>query len=113
MPKIVVQTIVTETMNTPAAVKTGRLLAASHSNIGNSSAPGTTVCQGSFGSKMITAVVAARSARTKKLSMSTWPRGGSRTAAAIPIKTDAMARMPRASDANQCSQVASIGVLGL
>ena len=50
-------------------------------------APGTIVCHGSCGSEMINPIIAASSARTKKLSKSSLRRGGSRTAAATPIKT--------------------------
>src|SRR6266481_1978423 len=46
MLKVIVQTIVSETMNAAAAANPGRQRAASHSRIGNSRATGTIVCHG-------------------------------------------------------------------
>src|ERR1700743_1198718 len=113
MPKIVVQTIVSDTMNAPAAAKTGCPRAASHRNTGNSSAPGTTVCHGCSGSETMIPVIAANTANAPVPSTISLRGGGARMAAANPITTGATATMPTASEANQCRQIVSIGTVGL
>src|SRR5262249_42897021 len=113
MPKIVVQTTVKATTKAPAAAKTGRQRAASHSSIGNSSALGTTVSQGWGGREMMIPVIPANSASAAPPSMSSLRGGGSRRAAAAPITRGASDMMPRASDANQCHQVVRIGAVGV
>src|SRR5580704_1035602 len=113
MPKIVVQTIVSDAMNAPAAAKTGWQRAASHSNTGNSSAPGSTVCHGCSGSETMIPVIAANTASAPVPSTISLRGGGLRTAAASPITNGATATMPTPSDANQCRQMVSIGTVGL
>src|SRR5215471_7082614 len=110
MPKVVVQTIESATMNAAAAAKTGRQRAASHSKSGNSRAVGAAVVQGSCGMKTTTALIAVSVASAKIPSMSSLVDGGSRTAEAIPMSNGATAMMPNASDAIQCSQIVSGGV---
>src|SRR6266853_4751528 len=113
MPKVIVQTIVSETMNAPAAASTGRQRAASHSRIGNSRATGTIVCHGFGGSETMMTVIAANATSATTPSMISLRGGGSRTAWARPMTSGATVMMPTASDANQCSQVVQIGAVGL
>src|SRR5262249_37563124 len=112
MPKTVVQTIVMETTNAPAAEKAGRQRAASHKKIGNSHVIGNTVSQGTRGSKMINPVITASAASANVPSMTSLRGDGRRTTAASPITNGATAMMPTMSDANQCCQVMSIGADG-
>src|SRR5215469_8517148 len=113
MPKIVVQTTAKDTMNAPAAAKTGRQRAASHRSIGNTSAPGTTVSQGSGGREMMIPVITSSSTSAAPPSTSSVRGGGSRTAATRPMMSGASNMMPIASDGTQCDQVVSIGADGL
>src|SRR5262245_38378723 len=113
MPKVIVQTIVSETTNAAAAAKTGRQRAASHSSNGNSMATGTIVFQGSGGSETTNPVIAASAASAPTPSISSHRGGGLRTAEANPIISGATVRMPRRSDANQCCQVVNIDAVGL
>src|SRR3974390_553740 len=113
MPKIGVHATVRETMSEPAAAKTGRQRAASHNNIGNSIAPGTTVSQSCCGSKKITvAVIAASAASATVPSVSSLRGGGSCRAAMNPITSGATMTTPTATDANQCGQTVKIGADG-
>src|SRR6516165_10014205 len=112
MPKIVVQTIVVETTNAPAAENAGRSRAASHNKIGNSQVIGNTVSQRERGSKMINPVIAARTTSAKIPSMTSLRGDGRRATAVSPITRGATAMMPIASDKNQCCQVLSIGAEG-
>src|SRR5215471_10163736 len=113
MPKVIVQTIVSETMNAAAAANTGRQRAASHSRIGNSRATGTTVSHGSGGSETMMIVITANAISATTPSMISLRGGGSRKASATPITSGATVMMPTASDANQCCQVVQIGAVGL
>src|SRR5215831_17550639 len=112
MPKTVVQTIVTETMNAPAAAKTGRQRAASHNNIGDSQAIGTTVSQRSCDSEIITAVIPASVVSAAAPSTSSLLRGCWRSAAARPIRSGATATKPIVLDVTQWCQMVRIGTLG-
>jgi hypothetical protein len=113
MPKIVVQTIVAETTNAPAAENAGRSRAASHNKIGNSQVIGNAVFQRSRGNKMINPVIAARATSAKIPSMTSLRGDGRRATAVSPIISGATAMMPTKSDANQCCQALSIGADGL
>src|SRR5262249_44802278 len=109
MPKVIAQTIASDTTNAAAEVKTGRQRAASHSTSGNSTPIGTRVFQGSGGSDMTIPVIAATTASAMPPSMISLCGGGSRMAAPIRTPSGATVLTPSASDANQCSQVVRIG----
>src|SRR6267154_5439601 len=113
MSKVIVQTIVSETMNAAAAANPGRQRAASHSRIGNSSATGIIVCHGFGGSETMITVSATNPASAATPSMISLRGGGSRTASARPITSGATVMMPTTSDANQCPHVVQIGAVGL
>src|SRR5258708_4601333 len=113
MPKVVAQTIVSETMNTAAAANTGWQRAASQ-RIGNSRDTGATISQGFSGSKTImTVIIAANATSIPTPSMISWRGGGARRASARLITSGATVMIPTAPDANQCSQVVKIGAVGL
>src|SRR6516165_8949915 len=112
MPKTVVQTIVMETTNAPAAEKARRQRAASHKKIGNSHVIGNIVSQVSRGSEIINPVSTASAASANMPSMTSLRGDGRRTTAATPITSGATAMMPTKSDANQCCQLSSIGTDG-
>src|SRR5215472_3990305 len=112
MLKTVVQTIVTDTMNAPAAANTGRQRAASHNNIGDSQAIGTTVSQRSCDSEIITAVIPASVVSAAAPSTSSLLCGRWRRAAASPISSGATAMKPIVLDATQCCQMVRIGTVG-
>src|SRR6516164_801482 len=101
MPKVVVQTIVRETMDAPAAVKNGRHRAASHNNIGNSSAAGTTVFQGSWGSEIIIPVKKVSAASAVTPSMTSLRGDGLRTMETNPINSGANVTMASVLEVNQ------------
>src|SRR5260370_26325504 len=113
MPKVIVQIIASETMNTAAAANPGRQRAASHARIGNSKAIGRTVFHGSGGNKTMMTVIAANTRSATTPSMISLRGGGSRTASARPITSGATGMMPTTSDANQGCHVAQIGAVGL
>src|SRR5258708_4733323 len=113
MPKVIVQIIVSETMNTAAAANPGRQRAASHTRLGNSKAIGRAVFHGSGGSKTMMTVIAANTMSAMTPSTISLRGGGSRKASATPITSGATVMMPMASDANQCCQVVHIGAVGL
>src|SRR5713226_7438882 len=114
MPKVIVQTVVSETMNAAAAANTGWQRAVSHSRIGSSRAAGRTVCHGSGGSKtMMTVITTANATSATTPSKISLRGGGSRRALARPIASGATVMMPTASDANQCCQVVQSGAVGL
>src|SRR5262249_45380502 len=114
MPKVIVQTAVSETMNAAAAANTGWQRAVSHSRTGSSNAAGRTVCHGSGGNKtMMTIITAANAASATTPSRISLRGGGSRRALARPITSGATVIMPMASDANQWCQVVQIGAVGL
>src|SRR5215475_1637783 len=114
MPKVIVQTIVSEAMNAAAAANTGWQRAVSHSRIGSSRAAERTVCHGSGGSKtMMTIITTANAASATRPSTISLRGGGLRRASARPITSGATVMMPTASDANQCCQVIHIGADGL
>src|SRR6516162_971534 len=112
MPKTVVQTIVMETTNAPAAEKAGRQQAASHKKTGNSHVIGNTVSQASRGSEIINPVSTASATSANMPSMTSLRGDGRRTTAASPITSGATAMMPTKSDANQCCQVMSVDADG-
>src|SRR5216684_4111718 len=113
MPKVIVQIIASETMDTAAAANPGRQRAASHTSIGNSKAIGRTVFHGSGGTKMMMMVSAANIMSVTTPSTISLRGGGSRTASARPMTSGATVMMPTISDANQCCQVVQIGAAGL
>src|SRR5260370_31438804 len=105
MPNVVVQTIVSATMKTAAAEKTGRQRAASQSNSGNSAVTDTTIVQVSRCRNMISPLIAVSVTSATTPSMRS-PRGdGSRVAEARPANSGATVTMPSASEANQWYQV--------
>src|SRR6267378_4344966 len=113
MPKVIVQMIESETMNTAAAANPGRQRAAIHTRIGNSKAIGRTVFHGSGGIKTMMMVNAANTTSATTPSTNSLRGGGSRTASARPMTSGATVMMPTASDANQWCQVVQIGAVGL
>src|SRR5213080_4015920 len=113
MPKVMVKTIVRETMNAAAEAKTGWQRAESHSSNGNSMAMGTPVFQGTGGRKTMTPVIPASVTSAAAPSISSLRGGGLRTAAASPTSSGAIARMPSRSDANHSYQVLKSGAAGL
>src|SRR5215472_8716934 len=112
MPRTVVQTIVIDTINAPAAAKTVPQRAASHNSIGNSQATGTTVSQRSCDSEIITVVIPASVMSAAIPSRSSLLRGCWRSAAASPISNGATAMKPIVLDATQCSQIVRNGTVG-
>src|SRR5260221_8970425 len=112
MSNVVVQTIVSETVNAAAAAKTGWHRAAIHSRIGNSTAIGSTISHGG-GSETTIIVVTANVTSAAMLSTISLRGGGSRSASARPITSGATVMTPKASDANQCCQMAQAGAVGL
>src|SRR5262245_51005794 len=112
MPKVMVKTIVRETMNAAAEAKTGWQRAATHSSNGNSMAMGTTVFQGAGGRKTMTPVIPASATSAAAPSTSSLRGGGLCMAAASPIISGAIVRMPSRSDANQSYQVVRNGPPG-
>src|ERR1700741_500850 len=109
MPKVVVQTIERLTMNAAAAAKTGRQRAATHNSGANSTATGPTVAKSSERRKIANPLTSASAATAKPPSTSSLQGGRSREADASSINSGATARIPRPSEANQCSQVVRIG----
>src|SRR5215467_5941731 len=59
IPKVVVQTMMLETRNAPAAAKTGGVRAASHSKTGNGQPTGSSTSQAFRGSETMTKVTIA------------------------------------------------------
>src|SRR6516164_3916908 len=112
MPKTVVQTIVIDTMNAPAAANTVRHRAASHNSIGDSQATGTTVSQRSCDSEIIIAVITASVVSAATPSTSSLLGGRWRSTAARPISSGATAMKPIVLEATQCSQIVGIGTVG-
>lgn len=111
MLNVVVQTTVSATIKAAAAANTGRQRAASHNSSGNSAAIGTTVAQGSLGTKMITPQSTISIASAAVPSMIS-PRGeGSRAEDISPISNGATVITPSASDVNQWYQMVSGGVV--
>src|SRR6516225_4974954 len=108
MWKTVVQTIVMDTINAPAAAKTVLQRAASHNSIGNSQATGTTVSQRSCDSEIITAVIPASVVSAATPSTNSLLRGRWRSTAARPISSGATAMKPIVLEATQCSQMVRI-----
>src|SRR5689334_19135655 len=92
-------------MNVAAEAKTGWQRAASHSTKENSIATGTTVFQGAGGRKTISTVIPVSATSAATPSISSLRGGGLRTAAATPIISGAIMRMPSRSDANQSYQM--------
>src|SRR5215471_20013068 len=113
MPKVIVQTIVSETMNAPAAAHAVAQRAAIHSMIGNSRATGTIVSHGSGGSETMMIVIAANDDSATTPSTILLRGGGARKTSVTPITNGATVMMPTASDANQCRQVVHIDAVGL
>src|SRR5215467_1935696 len=101
MPKVVVQTIVSETMSAAAAANTGWQRAASQ-RIGNSRNTGATISQGFSGNNTVMTVITAANATSATTpSMISWRAGGVRNASAKPITSGATVTIPTAPDANQ------------
>src|SRR5712691_10365444 len=98
MPKVIVQTIVSETMNTAAAANTGWQRAAIHSRNGNSRAGGSAGSHDSGGSKTVMAFITATTTSATMPSMISLG-GGLRRALAKPIISGATVMMPMASEA--------------
>src|SRR5262245_31929091 len=113
MPKAMLKTIVKQTMNAAAEAKTDPQRAASHSSNRNIRAMGTTVFQGTGGSKTMTPVITASAISAAAPSTSSLRVGGLRTAAASPTISGAIVRMPSRSDANQSYHVVGSGAAGL
>src|ERR1700719_3036310 len=111
-PSTAVETTVVETRKAAAAANTGRQRAVIHISMGNSTATGTTVSQGSCGSAIAMAVITASAANAMAPSMRSLRGGGCRTALASSITKGATITIPMASDANQCCQVVSISADG-
>lgn len=105
MPIVVVQTIASVTMNAAAAANTGRQRDEIHSRIGNSSAIGRTVVQGSIGNAIAMTLMTTSNASAVRPSIVSLGLGGSRAAEASPITSGAIVTMPSASEANQFCQV--------
>src|SRR5262249_35350236 len=112
MPRIVVNTIVIETTNAPAAENAGRARAASNAKAGKSQVIGNTVSQSLRGSKMIRPVTNAITRSPNVPSMTSLHGDSRRTAAATPTTSGATAIMPIKSDANQSCQLSNIGADG-
>ena len=113
MPKVVVQTIETLTMNAAAAAKAGRQRAASHSSGANNTATGPTLAKSSDCRKMASPLTSANAATVSAPSTSSLSGGRSREAEASSISNGATVIIPSPSDANQCCQVVNIGVVSL
>src|SRR6516162_1455625 len=101
-----------DTINAPAAAKTGRQRAASHNSIGDSQATGTTVSQRSCDSEIITAVIPASVVSAATPSTNSLLRGCWRRAAESPIRSGATAMKPIVLDATQWCQITRIGTVG-
>ena len=76
-----------------------------HSRIGNSSAIGRTVVQGSIGNAIAMTLMTTSNASAVRPSIVSLGLGGSRAAEASPITSGAIVTMPSASEANQFCQV--------
>jgi len=103
MPKVVVHTIVSATINAAAAANAGRPRAASH----NSRAIGTTAANDTQGRKITKVLVTVIAASATTPSRISFGGGGSRATVAAPISST----MPSASDANQCCQMVRLGTV--
>src|ERR1044072_6696865 len=101
MPNVVVQTIVSATMNAAAAAKAGLQRAVIHNKSGKSNAVGTTATHSSRGNKTMSPLVMVSITHTTPPSKTSFRGGGSRAADASPIRSGATVMMPSASDANQ------------
>src|SRR6516225_67752 len=112
MWKTVVQTIVMDTINAPAAAKTVLQRAASHNSIGNSQATGTTVSQRCCDNEIMTAVIPASVVSAATPSTNSLLRGCWRRAAESPIRSGATAIKPIVLDATQWCQMIRIGTVG-
>src|SRR5271169_3936086 len=99
MPKVVVQTIETLTMNAAAAAKTGRQRAASHNRGANNTATGPTVAKSSERRKIASPLASASAATAKAPSTSSLSGGRSRDADASSISNGATVIIPSASEA--------------
>src|ERR1700676_2663232 len=113
MPKVVVQTIERLTINAAAAAKTGRQRAASHNSGANNTATGPTVAKSSDRRKMANPLTSASAATAKAPSTSSLRGGRSREAEESSINKGATVIIPSPSEASQCCQVVSIGVVSL
>src|SRR5947209_17531765 len=102
MPKVVVQTIETLTMNAAAAAKTGRQRAASHSSGANNTATGPTVAKSSDRRKMASPLTSASAATAKAPSTSSLVEGRARAAEASSISNGATVIIHSPSEAHQC-----------
>src|SRR5262249_29201232 len=112
MPKVTVQTIVSEAKKAATAANTARQRAASH-RIGNIRATGATISHGARGSETMMAVITVANATSATTPSMISLRGGGRlNACARPITTGATVIMPTAPDPNQCCRVVQIGAGG-
>src|SRR6516165_2053669 len=91
---MVIQTMLMESTNTPAAAKTGRQRTASHSNSGKSSANGVTVFQCCGGSDAVILAVNATSTSATAPSKSSPHDGGFRMATNNPITRGPIVKNP-------------------
>src|SRR5260370_27081598 len=101
MQKVIVQTIVSETMNTAAAANTGWQRAAIHSRNGNSRAGGSAGSHDSGGSKTVMAFITANTTSATMPSMISYAGVCLRKNMAKPITSGATVMIPMASEANQ------------
>src|SRR5260370_37165364 len=85
MPKVIVQTIVSETMNTAAAANTGWQRAAIHNRNGNSRAGGSAGSHDSGGSKTVMAFITANTTSATMPSMISLGGGGGGRALAMTL----------------------------
>jgi hypothetical protein len=110
MPKVVVLTIAIAAMKLAAAENIGEQRAASQRSTGKTRASGSAAVHDSRGVKTASAPLTAPSnIRAAVPSASSGRAGIFRQAAANPISSGASARMPRASEANQCCHYAQDG----
>src|SRR5271169_4373243 len=113
MPKVVVQTIETLTMNAAAAAKTGRQRAATHNRGANNMATGPIVARSSERENIASPLASASAATARAPSTSSVRDGRSREADASSINNGATVIIPSASETNQCRQIVNIGVVVL
>src|SRR5262249_4341187 len=105
-PKVIVQTMVRPTMNAPAAANTGRQCAAGKSSKGKIKANGRIVNQYTVEKPNPIALTRTSARSDESPSRSSGIFGGSAKLRASPITNGATKTTPRASDVNQCNQVA-------
>src|SRR5262245_61931444 len=92
------------TVNAAAAENTGRQRALSQSNSGKRKTEGVISDQGPVSRANVSTLATATATIARVPSRNSRHNGGSRTAAATPMRSGATVMMPSASDANQTSQ---------